>query len=371
MRDLFCYADFWSHPNTWGGETSPRTGENVYVPKGMVLVVDESTPVLENVIVEGKILFADTQDMTFDARLMIINKGEFEAGTEEKPYEHKLVFTFYGGYYDKQLPIYGNKGIMCRNCKFNMHGQVRTPTWTLVEATIEPGMTTFSVLEPVDWMPGEKIAVAATGFDHYETEERTIASVSADKMTLTVTEPFSFRHYSAVETYGDKKFPMRAEVGLLTRNIRMQGDESSDETEYGSHLMLHGKENEGLVGKLSYAEFTKCGQPRVVGRYCTHFHMAGDMSKGFVRGIAVHHSFARVLTIHGTHHLLVEKNVGYHVKGHNIFVEDGIETHNVIQDNLMMSSISSLTMLQSDTSVASYWITNPLNTVRRNHAAGS
>jgi hypothetical protein len=37
----------------------------------------------------------------------------------------------------------------------------------------------------------------------------------------------------------------------------------------------------------------------------------------------------------------------------------------------MMSAITSLTLLQSDTSVASYWITNPSNTVRRNHAAGS
>lgn len=84
----------------------------------------------------------------------------------------------------------------------------------------------------------------------------------------------------------------------------------------------------------------------------------------------MHHSFARVLTIHGTHFLIVEKNVGYHVEGHNIFVEDGIETNNVIQDNLMMSSIRSLQMLQSDITVASYWITNPTNTVRRNHAAG-
>ena len=36
----------------------------------------------------------------------------------------------------------------------------------------------------------------------------------------------------------------------------------------------------------------------------------------------------------------------------------------------MMGSIASLTLLQSDTSVASYWITNPYNTVRGNHAAG-
>ena len=98
--------------------------------------------------------------------------------------------------------------------------------------------------------------------------------------------------------------------------------------------------------------------------------MAGEVPNSYVRGIAVHHSFARVLTIHGTHQLLVEKNVGYQVKGHSIFLEDGIETQNVIQDNLIMNSIASLTLLQSDISVASYWITNPYNTVRRNHAAG-
>lgn len=36
----------------------------------------------------------------------------------------------------------------------------------------------------------------------------------------------------------------------------------------------------------------------------------------------------------------------------------------------MISSLTSFTMLQSDLTVASYWITNPYNTVQRNHAAG-
>lgn len=99
--------------------------------------------------------------------------------------------------------------------------------------------------------------------------------------------------------------------------------------------------------------------------------MAGDVPKSYVRGISVHHSIARVLTIHGTHFLLAEKNVGYHVEGHNIFVEDGIETNNVIQDNLMITSLSSFHMLQTDITVAGYWVTNPYNTFRRNHAAGS
>lgn len=36
----------------------------------------------------------------------------------------------------------------------------------------------------------------------------------------------------------------------------------------------------------------------------------------------------------------------------------------------MMSSITSSTLLQSDITVSSYWITNPFNVFRRNRAAG-
>lgn len=74
----------------------------------------------------------------------------------------------HGGYFDKQLPTLGNKVLGCRNCKFNMHGKIRK-TWTLVTQTISPGNLSFTVNEPVDWVNGDRIAVAATSFDHYET----------------------------------------------------------------------------------------------------------------------------------------------------------------------------------------------------------
>lgn len=98
--------------------------------------------------------------------------------------------------------------------------------------------------------------------------------------------------------------------------------------------------------------------------------MAGDVPTSFVRGNAVHDSFARITTIHGVHYLTVEHNVGFRIKGHNFFVEDGIETHNTIRYNLAISSIQTTRMLQTDTSVASFWITNPTNDVYGNHAAG-
>lgn len=46
---------------------------------------------------------------------------------------------------------------------------------------------------------------------------------------------------------------MKVEVGLLTRNIVIQGEES--DVKYGYHLMMHGRAETGTVGKISYAEF--------------------------------------------------------------------------------------------------------------------
>lgn len=98
--------------------------------------------------------------------------------------------------------------------------------------------------------------------------------------------------------------------------------------------------------------------------------MNGDVPDSYVKGNAVHESFARILTLHAVHYLHVSENVGYRVHGHNFFVEDGIETQNVIENNLAMNSLMTFKMMQTDISVASYWITNPTNHLRNNHAAG-
>jgi hypothetical protein len=52
--------------------------------------------------------------------------------------------------------------------------------------------------------------------------------------------------------------------------------------------------------------------------------MNGDVVNSYAVGNAVHQSFARIITIHGVRYLRVADNVGYRVKGHNFFIEDGI-----------------------------------------------
>lgn len=39
------------------------------------------------------------------------------------------------------------------------------------------------------------------------------------KSVIKFTDSLKYRHYSAIEDYGGEKFPMKCEVGLLTRNI--------------------------------------------------------------------------------------------------------------------------------------------------------
>lgn len=87
------------------------------------------------------------------------------------------------------------------------------------------------------------------------------------------------------------------------------------------------------------------GQPKIFGRYPIHFHLNGEMMDSYVRGNSIHDTYARCVTIHGTHYLRVHNNVGYNFHGHGIFMEDGIETNNVITNNFILGGKQSWIML--------------------------
>ena len=53
------------------------------------------------------------------------------------------------------------------------------------------------------------------------------------------------------------------------------------------------------------------------------------------------------------------------------FLQDGVETGNLIDGNLAILTRASNALLNVDTTPASFWITNPNNTVRNNRATGS
>jgi len=121
---------------------------------------------------------------------------------------------------------------------------------------------------------------------------------------------------------------MRAEVGLLSRNVKLQGDSSSVENQYGATVFLHSMGDDSLTARLENVEFTNMGQAFKLGRYAIHFHMIGNVHNSYIKGNSVHQSFNRAFTMHGTSYLRILKNVVYNVMGHNVFIEDAVERNN-------------------------------------------
>ena len=165
---------------------------------------------------------------------------------------------------------------------------------------------------------------------------------------------------------------MRAEVGLLSRNVVYRGDPETSRTNlYGAHIMLHSPGDETVVGRIENCEFKDVGQAFMLARYPIHFHMIGTVQKSYIRGNSIHDTFNRGTTLHGVRFLEVSNNLYYHTMGHTVFIEDAIETNNLIENNLVMDVRESNSLLNTDQTPACFWITHPDNIFRGNHCAGS
>lgn len=172
---MFRYCSAWSQESTWGYLFLPVDGESVAVPKGLCLLVDiDNSPKLKLVQVDGgTIIFPPDSDpnhhRTFDAAYIMINNGTMEVGTERHPYTSKLTITMHGKKYDPAVPIYGKKSIGVRFGTLDMHG-IEKKSWTDLDATVNPGTNSLTLVEVVDWEIGDTIMVTSTNYNQWEAE---------------------------------------------------------------------------------------------------------------------------------------------------------------------------------------------------------
>lgn len=111
----------------------------------------------------------------------------------------------------------------------DMHGKPVGVTWTHLGATAFAGTNQITLKEQVDWNIGSLIVIATTGdkFSPGQTEQARIIAKSADRTVLTLDKTLVFNHTKETRTVGSgintKNIQIRAEVGLLTRNVIFQG----------------------------------------------------------------------------------------------------------------------------------------------------
>jgi hypothetical protein len=274
----------------------------------------------------------------------------------------------------------------------------------------------------VNWESGQEIVMVTTALrdsrDWHQNEVLTIQSVQLSNLPhpeigaiVILTSPLQYDHVARQE--------YQAEVGLLTRTIKVQGSENDSEatdlpsgtcdlldhdeikrsilgydqvtcpnsylTGYGGHMMVHSNG----VGYVEGVELYRMGQTNVLGRYPMHFHLLDDHCPGcYFKDSSIHRSFYRCISIHGTHNIVVSENVGFDVIGYCYYLEDGVEEANTLSYNLaahihvlsypavggpqkvnLVRESPDLT-LPADITASGFYITNLRNRVIGNVAVG-
>jgi len=348
----------WSDPMTWNASVPrgvPRAGDDVTIPRGESIVLDVTPPHLRSLRVAGVLRF-DDRDLTVRAGDIAVT-GQMWVGSDARPFEHHAEIVL------ESTPDGRGTISISSGGRLELHGAPRV-SWTTLAATALPGRTAIDLVAPVDWQPGDRIALAPSGFAATEAEEARVTFVRDEHVGLSA--PLRYRHWGTVTDGIDE----RAEVGLLSHDIVVRGEPGAAARGFGGQVIVL----RGGTLRASNAEFYNLGQRGKLGRYPIHFHETGDGSASLVSDSSIDHSFNRCLTIHGTSGVLVRGNVAFDTVGHCYFLEDGIERGNVFERDLGMltrAPDAAQAILATDLRPATFWIANPDNVVRDDRAAGS
>jgi cell migration-inducing and hyaluronan-binding protein len=363
----------WSDPSAWPAGSVPTAGLDVSIPKGVRILLDVSPPALGALDIQGTLEFDRSLDLELRAEWIRV-EGALRLGTEEDPHPRRVRIVLTGPSEHEALAGMGNRLIaVVPGGQFEVAGQPRK-SWTQLDASAWRGAQEITVATAVDWQVGDRIVIAASGFNPLEAEDRVITAITGRRLTLD--RALAHDHYGEIQVLSGHRVDQRAEVGLLSRNIVIQGaglgeDEiDSDGAGFGGHIILLG----GAIGRISNVELVNMGQSGLEGHYPIHWHMAGNVQGQFFRNNVVWRSNNRCVTIHGTRNLVVEKNVCYDHLGHGYFIEEGAEVGNQLIGNLGVLTRrppAHLQVIPSDERPSTFWVTNPENQLVDNVAAGS
>src|SRR5438067_4076872 len=314
----------WSDPATWPSRKLPVAGDKVTIEKGKDVVLDVSPPPLGSLTIAGKLSFANNKDLELTTEWIMLH-GELEIGTEKAPHTRKATITFTNNVKDEDISGVGgandkvDRGIMLMGGTLNLHGTT-TNTWTKLSSTANAGSTSIQVLSAAGWRVGDEIVLASTDYDPRQAERRTISAVSGN--TITLDKKLDYMHFGKITFDVDE----RGEVSMITRNIKLQASADAEQSFYGGHVMA-------MVGSKMFVEgveLNRMGQNMTLARYPIHWHLIGDAPGQYIRNAAIHDTYNRCVTVHGTNFLHVENNVTYNTVGHCFFLEDGIEHGNEV-----------------------------------------
>jgi hypothetical protein len=289
------YVDLWSRNTTWGGGPAPLAGDSVWIPPGQTLVLDTSPPKLYMMVIQGHLVF-DRVDIDLQLNYVFVMGGSLTIGTEREPFLQNAQITLHGNPVSQEIPLYGGKVIGCRECTLDLHGKPLLDGRTHVKLgqTAAAGSRELWLVAPVDWDAPSEILITSTAANGTMEEAETVVllDVLDGGYRLRLGGPLLFEHLGETRFLaGGHSIELRADVGLLTRNVRVQGNSPMSQLDrHGAHIMMHSRgshsimsrgHGESLIGRIENCEFRYVGQGFRLGRYPLHCIAAGPRTLAF------------------------------------------------------------------------------------------
>ena len=223
----------WSRPESWTSNRVPVEGEDVVVEPGWNMIYDlEESPIYRYVQINGRVTFkTDAPKLHLRAKYLYVRMGELLIGSQDQPFAGQALITLFGMKQDQHI-VYenaieaGNK-ILANTALISMWGQQRGSRTRLFK-TVMPNDQNITVETGLDWRANDKIALPSTTMNWYELDTATVTSYNSETGVASLDRKLSYYHWGFTTSTASQYngVDMRGEVMLLSRNIKIRGNDT-------------------------------------------------------------------------------------------------------------------------------------------------
>jgi cell migration-inducing and hyaluronan-binding protein len=263
----------------------PRAGDAVTIERDRNVILDVAPPALRSLTVNGRLSFCGRSRYRADRPSGSTSRGgELEIGSEAQPYTRNATITLT----DTSRRRHQHHG-RPRHHDVRRHAEpARRPHERLDQARQDGRGRQREDRGPdaAGWRQGDRIVLASTDFDPQQAEERTVTAVRGNALTLD--KPLQYMHFGEI-TYGVDE---RGEVGLLTRNIRIQASTTRRSSYFGGHIMAMSRVEDVHLGRRAVAHGAEHA-PRALSDPLAH---RGEGQGQYVENSSIHDTYSRCVT---------------------------------------------------------------------------
>mmetsp|Transcript_29268 Transcript_29268/g.28421 ORF Transcript_29268/g.28421 Transcript_29268/m.28421 type:complete len:116 (+) Transcript_29268:1190-1537(+) len=87
---------YWSDDAAWPSGVKPVEGEDVVIESGWNMILDEDTPILGKLEINGRLTFLNELDLHLEANYIFVRAGELIIGNDTNPFLFNAVITLHG-----------------------------------------------------------------------------------------------------------------------------------------------------------------------------------------------------------------------------------------------------------------------------------